>query len=89
MAVVTANELKTKGIASIEQLLQGAQEVIISVRGKPRYVVMDIAHFDYLRERELEAAWAESRADVVAGRYRRESAEDHMARLSGELGHDL
>ncbi len=58
MAVVTANELKTKGIASIEQLLQDAQEVIISVRGKPRYVVMDIAHFDYLRGRELEAAWA-------------------------------
>ena len=89
MAVVTANELKTKGIASIEQLLQGAQEVIISVRGKPRYVVMDIAQFDYLRERELEAAWAESRADVAAGRYRRESAEDHMARLSGEPGDDL
>lgn len=89
MTVVTANELKTKGIASIEQLLQDAQEVIISVRGKPRYVVMDIAHFDYLRERELQAAWAESRADVAAGRYRRESAEDHMARLSGELSDDL
>ena len=89
MTVVTANELKTKGIASIEQLLQDAQEVIISVRGKPRYVVMDIAHFDYLRERELEAAWAESRADVAAGRYRRESAEDHIARLSGELSDDL
>lgn len=89
MTVVTANELKTKGIASIEQLLQDAQEVIISVRGKPRYVVMDIAHFDYLRERELEAAWAESRADVAAGRYRRESAEDHLARLSAELSDDL
>ena len=89
MTVVTANEIKTKGIASIEQLLQDAQEVIISVRGKPRYVVMDIAHFDYLRERELEAAWAESRADVAAGRYRRESAEDHIARLSGELNDEL
>ena len=89
MTVVTANELKTKGIASIEQLLQDAQEVIISVRGKPRYVVMDIAHFDYLRERELEAAWAESRADVAAGRYRRESAEDHIARLSAELNDEL
>jgi prevent-host-death family protein len=89
MTIVTANELKTKGIASIEQLLQDAQEVIISVRGKPRYVVMDIAHFDYLRERELEAAWAESRADVAAGRYRRESAEDHLARLSGELNDEL
>ena len=89
MTVVTANELKTKGIASIEQLLQDAQEVIISVRGKPRYVVMDIAHFDYLRGRELEAAWAESRADVAAGRYRRESAEDHIARLSAELNDEL
>ena len=89
MAVVTANELKTKGIASIEQLLQDAQEVIISVRGKPRYVVMDIAHFDYLRERELEAAWAESRADVAAGRYRQESAEDHIARLKTELNDEL
>ena len=89
MTVITANELKTKGIASIEQLLQDAQEVIISVRGKPRYVVMDIAHFDYLRERELEAAWAESRADVAAGRYRRESAEDHIARLSAELNDEL
>ena len=88
MTVVTANELKTKGIASIEQLLLDAQEVIISVRGKPRYVVMDIAHFDYLRGRELEAAWAESQADVAAGRYRRESAEAHMARLSGELSDD-
>ena len=89
MTVITANELKTKGIASIEQLLQDAQEVIISVRGKPRYVVMDIAHFDYLRECELEAAWAESRADVAAGRYRRESAEDHIARLSAELNDEL
>ena len=89
MAVVTANDLKTKGIASIEQLLQDAQEVIISVRGKPRYVVMDIAHFDYLRERELEAAWAESRADVAAGRYRREGAEDHIARLKAELNDAL
>ena len=32
MTVVTANELKTKGIASIEQLLQDAQEVIIRTK---------------------------------------------------------
>ena len=89
MTVVTANELKTKGIASIEQLLQDAQEVIISVRGKPRYVVMDIAHFDYLRERELEAAWAQSREEIAAGRYRRESAEDHITRLKAELNDEL
>ena len=84
MVVVTANDLKTKGISDIERLLQEAQEVVISVRGKPRYVVMELAHYDYLRECEIAAAWAQAREDVAAGRYRRESAEEHLARIEGE-----
>ena len=84
MVVVTANDLKTKGISDIERLLQEAQEVVISVRGKPRYVVMELAHYDYLRECEIAAAWAQVREDVAAGRYRRESAEQHMARIEGK-----
>ena len=67
MTVVTANDLKTKGISDIERLLRDAQEVIISVRGKPSYVVMDIAHYDHLRECEIAAAWSQVREDV-AGR---------------------
>jgi prevent-host-death family protein len=89
MAVVTANDLKTKGVSDIERLLQDAQEVVISVRGKPRYVVMDIAHYDFLRECELLAAWAQTRDDLAAGRYRRESADSHMARIEGELADGL
>jgi prevent-host-death family protein len=85
MTVVTANDLKTKGISDIERALQQAQEVVISVRGKPRYVVMDIAHYDFLRECEIAAAWAQTREDVAAGRYRREDADAHMARIRGEL----
>jgi prevent-host-death family protein len=84
MTVVTANDLKTKGISDIERALQEAQEVVISVRGKPRYVVMDIAHYDFLRECEIAAAWAQTREDVAAGRYRRESADGHIARVKGE-----
>ena len=52
MTVVTANDLKTKGISDIERLLHDAQEVIISVRGKPSYVVMDIADYDHLNGRD-------------------------------------
>lgn len=85
MAVVTANDLKTKGISDIERILQDAQEVVISVRGKPRYVVMDLAHYDFLRECEIAAAWAQTREDVAAGRYRREGADAHMARIKSEL----
>jgi PHD/YefM family antitoxin component YafN of YafNO toxin-antitoxin module len=84
MTVVTANDLKTKGISDIERLLQDAQEVVISVRGKPRFVVMELARYDYLRECEIASAWAQAREDVAAGRYRRESAEEHIARIEGE-----
>ena len=89
MTIVTANDLKVKGISDIERLLQDEQEVVISVRGKPRYVVMDIAHYDFLRECEIAAAWAQTREDVAAGRYRREGADVHMARIKGELADAL
>jgi prevent-host-death family protein len=89
MTVVTANDLKTKGISDIERALQDAQEVVISVRGKPRYVVMDLDHYEYLRECEIAAAWAQTREDVAAGRYRRESADAHMARIKDDLADGL
>lgn len=81
MAQISANDLKTKGIAAIESALADAQEAVVSVRGKDRFVIMDIAHYHYLRECELEAALAETRADLAVGRYLQESPEEHLARL--------
>jgi len=43
--------------------------------------VMEIAQYHYLRECELEAALAESRADLAAGRFVQESPEAHLARI--------
>jgi hypothetical protein len=42
---------------------------------------MDIAHYHYLRECELETALAESRAEIANGRFVQESPEQHLARL--------
>lgn len=81
MSHISANELKTKGIAAIEAILALHSEAIVSVRGKDRFVVMELAQYNYLRECELEAALAETRADVAAGRFVQESAEAHLARL--------
>jgi hypothetical protein len=44
-----------------------------------------VAHYQYLRECELDAALAQSKADVSAGRSVIETAEQHMARLEGML----
>jgi PHD/YefM family antitoxin component YafN of YafNO toxin-antitoxin module len=85
MSHLSANDLKTKGIAAIEYILATQPEAMISVRGKERFVVMDVAHYHYLRECELDAALAQSRADVAAGRFVAETADQHMARLKGML----
>jgi hypothetical protein len=42
---------------------------------------MDVAHYQYLRECELDAALAQSRADIAAGRFVIESPEAHLAKL--------
>ncbi|MEY4589599.1 MAG: hypothetical protein RL497_1675 [Pseudomonadota bacterium] len=81
MLHISANDLKTKGVSAIELALSTAPEAIVSVRGKDRFVVMDMAQYSYLRECELDAALAQTRADIAAGRMVQESAEAHLTRL--------
>ena len=81
MSHLTANDLKTKGVAAIESILAEHSEAIVSVRGKERFVVMDIEQYHYLRECELEVALSEARADLAAGRFVQESPEEHVARV--------
>ena len=82
MENLNANDLKVRGIAAIEEALSGQTEATISVRGTQRFVVMEMAHYHYLRESEIDAALVQSRADIAAGRFVQESAEEHMARLN-------
>jgi PHD/YefM family antitoxin component YafN of YafNO toxin-antitoxin module len=81
MSNLTANDLKTKGIAAIEAVLAERPEAIVSVRGKERFVVMEIAQYHHLRECELEAALAETKADIAAGRFSKSTAAVHVKRI--------
>jgi PHD/YefM family antitoxin component YafN of YafNO toxin-antitoxin module len=81
MSSLTANDLKTKGVAAIEAVLADRPEAIVSVRGKERFVVMAIEQYHYLRECELEAALSETRADIAAGRFVKESPAEHVKRV--------
>ncbi len=82
---ITANELKTKGVSAIESHLKDENELVITVRGKDSYVVMNMEHYNYLRECELEAAVHQARADVEAGNYVVESVSDHIKRIRDGL----
>lgn len=82
MSHISANDLKTKGISAIELALSDTPEAIVSVRGKDKFVVMELAHYHYLRECELDAALAETRADLKAGRAVKESPAAHLKRVA-------
>lgn len=82
---ITANELKTKGVSAIESNLSGNDELIITVRGKESYVVMNLERYNYLRECELEAALHQAKADVESGDFVIESVNDHINRISNDV----
>ena len=80
--IVTANELKTKGISRIDEITSNGDEAIISVRGKQRYVVLTLEQYNYFRECELEAALVETHRDLERGDTVQESVEVHMQRIT-------
>ncbi len=82
--MITANDLKTKGIACLEESLATQPEAVISVNGKESFVVMKIDHYHYLREMELEAAFYEAQHDVAAGRFTKDSVDQHVDELFAE-----
>ena len=84
MNTINASDLKTQGINAIAMALADTQEVAISVQGKPRFIVMDIDHYQQLREYELEIAVQKANADIAAGRFVTESANDYMNRIIKE-----
>jgi PHD/YefM family antitoxin component YafN of YafNO toxin-antitoxin module len=82
MSTISANDLKTKGVKAIEEALATQPEVAVSVRGQIKYIVMSEEQYQYLRECELEAALAESKADLDAGRYVKETVTQHIRRIN-------
>ena len=85
MNAITANELKIRGVSAVEDRLKDEEEVIISVRGRGRYVVMSLEKYARLREFELDMAVMEARADYKDGNIITESVEDHMKRVTDAL----
>lgn len=85
MRALTANDIKTRGVSAMEEGLRDNDEVLISVRGKERYVVMAIETYNRLRELELAAAVAEAKADYAAGRFNTDSVADHIKNITDDL----
>jgi len=82
MIQITANELKTKGVSVLNEEISDGNEVIITVRGKSKFIVLPIEKYNYLRECELETALLEAKKDIKEGRYTKESVDKHIKRIT-------
>ena len=83
--MITANELKIKGIKALEEHLKDQKEIGITVRGKTKYVAMTIEQYDYMREIELTQAYEQVMKEVAEGKYVVETASEHIARIWPEI----
>ena len=67
--IISANEVKKRGVSIFDELLDTFSEVIINFRGKKKYVVIDYERYQDFREYELEKAYKEVMADIENGDY--------------------
>lgn len=80
--IITANDLKTRGVSAITEATSDGNEAVITVRGKNQYVVIPVEKYNHLRECELEAALYESENDLKNNKFVTESVEDHIKRIT-------
>ena len=67
MNIITADELTTNGITSLEAGLKNDSEAVITVEGKNRFVVMNFEHYQQQQDLQRIAVWQEARQDITNG----------------------
>lgn len=75
---ITANMLKTKGVSLFEKLLSKYNEVIASIRGRKKYVVLKIEDYEKLEELLSEKAAQDAPNDYKKGKFTAETAEEYI-----------
>jgi hypothetical protein len=83
--IINANEVKTKGVSMFDGLLEKFDELIINVRGKNKYVVLDIQRYKELRANELDLAYINTKKEIKNGDFKTQDATQHIEELMNEL----
>jgi len=80
MLTVTADAIKKQGVS----ILHDVNEALVTVRGQPRYIILNIDTYEKLRENELTAALCEARDEIKNGHYFIETPAKHIERIIKE-----
>ena len=78
--MISANEVKKRGVSIFDEMLEQFSEVIINFRGKKKYVVIDYERYKNFREYELEKAYKEVMQDIEKGDYHTD-VEKHLKEI--------
>ncbi|MFA5454848.1 MAG: prevent-host-death protein [Sulfurimonas sp.] len=82
---INANDVKTKGVSLFGNLLEKFDELIINVRGKDKFVVLDIQRYKELRANELDLAYIQTMQDIENKKYKTQTAKEHIQDLMNDL----
>lgn len=82
--ILSLQELKRTGFSKLKQMLNNEPDIIIQERGKDACVLVDVAHYSYLRECELEIALIKAKKEIEDGKFIEGTAQ-HIAHLDGIL----
>jgi len=83
--IITANDVKTNGVSMFGALLKQFDELIINVRGRNKYVILDIERYKEFRENELDLAYMKAMKDIADKNYKTQTAKEHLEELMDEL----
>ncbi|MBI3873433.1 MAG: type II toxin-antitoxin system prevent-host-death family antitoxin [Arcobacter sp.] len=87
--VIMANEVKTKGVSLFDMILEKAEEIIINVRGKNKFVVVDVERYKYLRGLELDRAYLDAKQNIQEGKIQTLDTAQKLDNYLNELKNEL
>jgi len=64
-----ANDVKTKGVSYFDTLFEKFSEIIISVRGKNKYVVVPFEEYEAYRTYKLETAYNQAMEEIEENKF--------------------
>ncbi|MFZ1678435.1 MAG: hypothetical protein WAT91_14240 [Saprospiraceae bacterium] len=79
--MITAKDIKTRGVKAIEDGLIKDDRLSITVRGRVKYVVLKAEDYESLRLAEKEMSYLEIVKDIEQRQYTLETSKQHMDRL--------
>lgn len=91
MLAITANDLKRNGIAGIDRAMTKSDErqVLVDVRGKAKYIILDIDEYNFFREYQLDKAIAEAEVCLAVGDVRViDDLDNYAQQLQDEIKSD-